>query len=326
MPPDPRETEPTPSGGGRSALARRWSALRSSPALVSLAVAVGVLALKLVAWRVSGSLALLSDAAESLVNVLAGITLVYALRLSASPPDYRHPYGHRKIEDVSGAFEGLLVVAAGAGLALGAVGGLRDPAPLEALGTALWVAAGATVLNGAASLWLDREGRRRESAALRANARHLRTDVWTSLGVFVGVGAVAATGWLRLDPLIALFVAVNILREGLRLVRRSLSQLLDERLPEREEQTILGILRSDPRVRGYHRLRSRRAGSQRFAEFDIFVDPEMRVREAHALADELEDALAAELPGLLATIHVEPEVPGLRQGRTRPREEYGSTE
>lgn len=296
--------------------------MRSRAAAVSLAAALTVLALKGAAYALSGSVALLSDAGESLVNVVSALTLALALRVSAAPPDYRHPYGHQKAEDVSGAFEAAMILLAAAAIAVSALRRLLAPEPLGPLGPALTVATVATLINGAAAAFLFRRARTLESAALAANARHLRTDVWTSLGVIGGVALVAVSGWRWLDPALALVVAANIVREGARVLQRALSQLLDERLPEAEEALIVAELRAHPEVRGFHRLRSRRSGSHRFAELDIFVEPELTVRQAHDLVVELEDRIHQQLPNLITTVHVEPFEAGRREGEVAPRDEF----
>lgn len=292
-------------------------------AWLSLGVALLVLALKAGAYLLSGSVALLSDAAESLVNVAAALVLMISLRIARAPPDYQHPYGHHKAEYLSSAFEGALILVAAAAIVLTAVSRLISPEPLSAPGLALGVALLATFFNGGGALWLGRLARRRRSAALAANARHLWTDVWTSVGVIAGVALVALTGTLRLDPLLALLVGLNIVREGWGVLARSFSDLLDARLPEAEEKRILEVLDAAPQVRGYHRLRSRRSGTGRFAEVDVFVDPEMSVGAAHDLVSDLERALQEALPGLVSTVHIEPFEAGVREGPRPPREEFG---
>lgn len=291
-------------------------------ARLSLAGALLVLAGKGAAAFATGSVGLLSDAAESLVNVVAAVAVMVALHVARTPPDYRHPYGHQKVEDLSSAFEAALILVAGAAIAVAAVGRLIDPAPLEHLRLGMTLAAGASLANGALAWWVGREGRRSESAALRANARHLMTDVWTSVGVLVGVGLSAATGWWRLDPILALVVAAHIGREGVRILGRAASQLMDERLPQREEGQVIEVLRAHPEIEGFHRLRSRRSGRSRFVEVDVFVPGDLSVRRAHDLVGAIEDEIHARLPNLISTVHVEPYEEGRRDGMTLPREEY----
>ncbi len=291
-------------------------------AWLSLILAVVVLVLKTGAYLLSGSVALLSDAAESLVNVAAALGVMISLRVARTPPDYEHPYGHSKAEYLSSAFEGSLISVAA--LAIVITSGLRllSPQPLEKPLVSTAVALAATLLNGGGASYLARLARRTESAALSANARHLWTDVWTSVGVVVAVLLVTLTGWLSLDPLIGLLVGFNIAREGLRVLSDSFSDLLDARLPETEEREIMAALESRPEVLGYHRLRSRRSGSGRFAEVDIFVDPAMSVGAAHGLVTDLEATLQLSFPGIVTTVHVEPAEVGVREGPRTPHDEY----
>ena len=295
---------------------------RRRAARISLAGAVLVLGLKVAAWWTTGSVGLLSDAAESTVNVVAALTLLLALRVSRTPPDFEHPYGHEKVEDLSSAFEAGLIMVAAVAIGLTAVPRLIAPEPLGRVGLGLAVAGASALLNGGLSWWVGREGRRLDSAALRANARHLATDVWTSVGIIVGVALVAWTGLLRLDPAIALVVAVHVGWEGTRVFARAASRLMDERLPEDEEAVMIAAMNAHPEVLGYHRLRSRRSGSKRFVEVDVFVPGSLTVQEAHDLVVALEDDVHASLPNLVTTIHVEPFVAGHREGATDPRDEY----
>ena len=295
---------------------------RSRAAYLSLAGAFLVLVLKLGAFLLTGSVALFSDAAESVVNVVAAFTVLLTMRLAERPADFEHPYGHAKAEYVSSALEGGMILVAALMIIVTSIPRLLHPARLTNLGTGVGVALLAALLNGVIAAVLQREARRVDSAALSTNAKHLLTDVWTSLGVVVAVLAVGATGWQRLDPLIAVGVALNIVRTGAGVMSRSLSQLLDERLPAAEEEVILAVLDASPQVLGYHRLRTRRAGFGRFAEVDIFVQPDTSVVAAHDLVVELEKAIHAELPNLVTTIHVEPFEAGKREGATPPREEF----
>lgn len=295
---------------------------RRRVAWIGLTGALLVLGGKAAAALFTDSVGLLSDAAESLINVVAAVSVLVALRVARTPPDYRHPYGHEKIEDLSGAFEATLVLVAAVAIAVAALGRLLDPAPLTQLRTGFALAGGSALANGALAWWIGREGRRSDSAALRANARHLLTDVWTSVGVIVGVGLGAATGWWRLDALVALLVAGHIGREGVRILGRSASQLMDERLPSEEERCVIEVLRTHPEVQGFHRLRSRRSGRARFIEVDVFVPGDLTVRRAHELVGALEEEIHAQLPDLVTTVHVEPYEEGRREGVTLPHEEY----
>lgn len=305
------------SGGPRDG-----AAARSRAAAIGLAGALAVLGGKFAAFLLTGSVSLLSDAAESIINVLGAVSVIVALRLARKPPDYEHPYGHQKAELLSSAFEAMLIVAAGAMLLVVGFQRLLDPRPLDNVSLGVIVAGAAGAVNLILALWLGRQGRLLGSEALRANSRHLLTDVWSSVGVILAVILVGATGWLVLDPVIALVVAGNVIREGILLLRRSMSQLLDERLPEEVEAQILGRLDADPDVRGYHRLRSRRSGAASFVEVDVFVNPSMTVAAAHEVAMRLEENLRREVPGIETTIHIEPVESGVREGATSPREEY----
>lgn len=298
------------------------NARQARTVLVSLIGALLVLTLKGAAFLLTGSVSLLSDAAESVVNVLAAAVLLLAVKVASQPADYEHPYGHQKAELLSSAFESLLIVAAGAMILLTGIQRFIAPQELSNVPAGLAVAGIAGVINLGLSVWVARRAEEADSAALRANARHLLTDVWSSVGVLVAVALTQLTGWLLLDGVVAVLVAVNILREGWLLMARTLSQLLDERLPEAEEELILLELDSSPDILGYHRLRSRRSGSARFLEVDVFLDPHTTVERAHQVVRELEDRLAARLPNLLSTVHVEPHAPGLREGATQPRDEF----
>ncbi|MDF1524161.1 MAG: cation diffusion facilitator family transporter [Trueperaceae bacterium] len=295
---------------------------RARAARLSLVAALFVLALKGAAWWATGSVSLLSDAAESIVNVVAAATLIAALRWAAQGPDRDHPYGHQKAEYLSSVFEAVLILVAAGAILVSAAQRLAEPQPLERLGLGLAVAVAATAVNGALGAYLLRAGRELRSPALAANGRHVLTDVWTSLGVLVGVALVGATGWSVLDPLLAIVVAANVVREGVRVLTSNVSKLLDERLPEREEQVILDALDAHPLVLGYHRLRTRRSGRARYAEVDVFVDPDLSVRAAHDVVAEVEDAIHGELAELTTTLHVEPFVAGEREGAVRPDQEY----
>lgn len=294
-------------------------------ALVSLVGAVVVLGSKTAAWGLTGSIGLASDAAESIVNVVAALALIAAIRLARTPPDFQHPYGHEKIEDLSSAFEAGLILLAATFITVTSIGRLIAPEPLERIGLGLVVAGGAAALNAGLAFYLFRAARLVDSQALRANARHVRTDVWTSLGVLIGVGLVIATGWLRLDPIVALIVAAQIAREGWSVLGSAISRLLDERLPETEERTVLEALSDEEGILGYHRLRSRRSGRMRFVEVDVFVDPATPVVDAHAAVAHLEERLRDRLPNLVTTVHVEPYEEGRRDTTVAPRDEFPSS-
>ncbi len=317
--PEPRPvvlSAPTDTPGARARTRARGRA-----ASISLLGAFLVLALKSGAWLATGSVSFLSDAAESLVNVVAAVTLMAALRLAARGPDLEHPYGHQKAEYLASVFEAVLILVAAGGILVSAGQRLSSPRDLDNLGVGLVVAGLATAVNAGLGVFLVRTGRLLDSAALGANGRHVLVDVWTSVGVVVGVGLVGLTGWRVLDPLLAMIVAANVVREGVRVLTANVSKLMDERLSPREEQVILDALDANPHVRGYHRLRTRRSGRARYAEIDVFVDPNLSVRAAHDVMGQVEDVVHAQLSELTTTLHVEPYVEGQRSGTMRPEEE-----
>jgi len=277
-------------------------------AAASVVIACAVLALKLGAWWLTGSVALLADALESVVNVAAAGAALVAVRYSALPPDANHPYGHTKAEYFSAVLEGALIIVAAVAILHAAWGAFLAPRAPEHAVAGLLVSAAATAVNGAWSWMLFRQGRRARSPALLADARHLLADVVTSAGVLVGVGAVAATGILWLDPLLAALTAVNILWSGSKLMRDSVSGLMDEAVEPQLLARIRGAV-SDSAAGAIeaHDLRTRHAGRLTFIEFHLVVPGSMSVDAAHEICDRIEAALKAEIEGATITIHVEPE-------------------
>lgn len=277
-------------------------------ASASIAVGLVVLGLKTAAYLVTGSVALYSDALESVVNVATAVGAFLAVRLSAMPPDANHPYGHQKIEYLSAVIEGVLIVVAALAILRKAYFGLIDPQPFSAPvpGLALNVLAG--VLNGIWCFVLLRFGRRHRSPALMADAKHLLTDVITSVGVVVGVILVVLTGWTALDSIVAALVALNILWWGWALMRESVGGLMDEAVSNEILSDIrLAISREAAGAIEAHDLRTRTAGRTIFVEFHLVVPANMSVAEAHDICDRVEAALKAEMSHLVITIHVEPE-------------------
>jgi cation diffusion facilitator family transporter len=274
----------------------------------SVAVAAAVLVLKLLAWGVTGSVALLADALESVVNVAAALAALAAVRYAAIPPDANHPYGHAKAEYFSAVLEGALIVLAAMLILHEAWRSLEAPRAPEQPVLGLAVSALATAANAGWAVVLSRRGRSLRSPALLADARHLFADVVTSTGVIVGVGLVAMTGLLWFDPLLAALTAVNILWSGGRLVRSSVGGLMDEAVAPETLGRIRGILaESAEGAIEAHDIRTRHAGRLTFVEFHLVVPGAMRVDEAHAICDRVEAALKAELDSAVITIHVEPE-------------------
>jgi cation diffusion facilitator family transporter len=276
-------------------------------AAVSIVVGVVVLALKFWAWWLTGSVALYSDAVESIVNVVAAAAALYAVHLAQKPPDREHPYGHHKAEYFAAVLEGALILAAAYAVFAAAWRGYSAPQPIEHPWQGMAVNAAAGALNGAWCWVLFREGARRRSPALMADARHLWSDVVSSAGVLIGFGAAALTGLLWLDPLLACLVALNILWSGLRLIRESVGGLMDEAVGPRVMATLKQAIASggDGALEA-HDLRTRVAGSATFIEFHLVVPAEMTVGQSHAICDRIEAAIRGEVPGSTITIHVEP--------------------
>jgi cation diffusion facilitator family transporter len=293
--------------------ARQSSAARLAAG--SVAVAVAVLALKAMAWWVTGSVALYADALESIVNVAAALAALLAVRLSALPADANHPYGHSKAEYFSAVLEGALIIVAALLILHEAWGAFQAPRAPEQAGIGLAVAAVASGINAAWALFLGRRGKALRSPALLADARHLWADVVTSVGVLVGVGLVTLTGLLWLDPLLAALTAVNIIFSGWRLLRESVGGLMDEAVPPATMERIRRIVAEQASgAIEAHDLRSRHAGRHTFLEFHLVVPGDMRVSESHEICDRIEAALKAELEDAIITIHVEPEAKAKQQG------------
>jgi len=279
-------------------------------ARLAVAAAIATMALKFGAWGLTGSVGLLSDAVESSVNLVAALAALSALRIAARPADRSHNYGHGKVEFFASGVEGTLVLLAAAATIWYAAGRLVEPRALEAFGVGTGIALLATAVNLGVARLLLRVAREHGSVALEADGRHLMTDVWTSLGVVAGLGLVALTGIQRLDPLIALLVGANIARTGIDLLRGSVDGLMDRALsPEAEgdaRRAIEARLAAVAPGTTYHALRTRRAGSRRFVDLHLLVPGQTTVRRAHDLADELERAVDAALPGAETVVHVEP--------------------
>jgi cation diffusion facilitator family transporter len=277
-------------------------------ALGGIAVGILVLALKYAAYLLTGSVALYSDAAESIINVATAVAAFFAVRLSAVPADANHPYGHHKAEYLSAVLEGVLIVIAALAIMRKAYLGYLDPQPLDAPALGLAINALATVINAAWCLLLFRVGRRPRSPALLADARHLLTDVVTSVGVLIGVSLVAVTDWLVLDSIIAGLVALHILWWGWVLMRQSIGGLMDEAVSnEVLEKIRQAISKEAVGAIEAHDLRTRQAGRTTFIEFHLVVPGTMSVAESHAICDRIEAALTDDVHGAMVTIHVEPE-------------------
>jgi cation diffusion facilitator family transporter len=274
---------------------------------LSIAAALATITLKLFAWWISGSVGLLSDALESLVNLAGALFALMMLQIANEPADEGHPFGHSKAEYFSSGFEGTLIFVAAGAILWAAVPRLQNPPALESLGIGLWFSAASTALNLAVSLMLSKAAKRLRSVALDADARHLMTDVWTTVGVIVALIAVKLTGWRWLDPLIAIGVAIHILFEGWRLMRGSAAGLMDEALPPDDVIRIQGLL-NEYAQRGisYAELKTRSAGSQRFVHLKVLVPGDWRVDQAHELLDEIEARIAQLIDDAYVTTHLEP--------------------
>jgi cation diffusion facilitator family transporter len=276
-------------------------------AVLSIVVSLINIALKFGAYLLTGSVGLLSDALESGVNLVAAIVAVWAITYAAKPADDTHTFGHSKAEYFSSGVEGALILVAAVSIAIAAWERLSHPQPLEQLGLGLGLTLVATALNGVLAFKMLQAGKRLRSVTLRADAHHLLTDVWTSVGVLVGVLLVKLTGWLVLDPIVALVVAANIVWAGFNLLRETGSGLLDAALPEDEQRLITEIFLpyQDQGIQ-FHALRTRLAGTRRFIDFHILVPGAWTVQRGHDLCEEIELSIIRALPGSSVFTHLEP--------------------
>lgn len=301
-------------------MAKKWKSFQirenmnnsSSPSLtryawLSIAAAVSTILLKGVAWQLTGSVGLLSDAIESFVNLAGALMALWMLTLAAQPADAAHPHGHGKAEYFSSAFEGFLIVLAAFSIGYAAIMRLLEPQPLEAVGVGLVVSVIASIINFATAGVLMRVGKKHNSITLEADAHHLMTDVWTSAGVIAGVGLVAWSGWLWLDPVIALLVAANIVWTGYQLMRRSADGLMDHALPAEKLEKIDRLLASY-REKGleFHALRTRQAGSRAFVTLHVLVPGHWTVWKGHDWAGRIEADIRKTLEYADVTTHLEP--------------------
>lgn len=277
-------------------------------ALGSLVVGVIVLGLKLIAWHMTGSIALLSDALESIVNVATAIAALVAVRLAAKPADANHPYGHHKAEFFSAVLEGVMIIVAALLILNEAYKGFLEPRVLDAPLQGLLVNGAASAINGAWCWVLITQGRRHRSPALVADGHHLLSDVVSSIGVTFGVLAAIETGWAVLDPALAGLVALNILWSGWKVMKSSLSGLMDEAVPDDVLGTIKNVISTEAvGAQEAHDLRTRHAGQVTFIDFHLVVEGQTTVTAAHDICDRIERALKAKVPDAMITIHVEPE-------------------
>ena len=277
-------------------------------AWLSIAAALATIGLKTLAWWLTGSVGLLSDALESLVNLAAALLALTMLRVAASPPDEEHPYGFSKAEYFSAGIEGALIVLAAAAIFASAIPRLIDPQPLDAPLLGLALSGAASAINLTVGLLLIRVGRREHSITLEADGHHLMTDVWTSIGVIGGVALVFATGWLLLDPLVALAVALHIIWAGLRLMRRSWRGLLDAAISSEDSNEVTKLFSEYSKRYGvtFHALRTRQAGARRFISFHFLVPDAWTVARAHQLSEEIESRIRSLVPNAAVFTHIEP--------------------
>jgi cation diffusion facilitator family transporter len=276
-------------------------------AWLSIAAALVTIVLKTTAYLLTDSVGLLSDAVESLVNLAGGIMALMMLRVAARPADDDHAYGHGKAEYFSSGVEGTLILLAAGSIAYTAVLRLLHPKPLEQVGLGLAVSVGASLVNLAVALIILRAGRRHNSITLEANAHHLMTDVWTSVGVVGAIGAVAFTGWNWLDPVVAILVAANIVWTGVGIVRRSVAGLMDVAIPATDLDKVRAVLKSHEAAGAkFHNLRTRQAGSRKFITTDVLVPGAWTVQRGHDLVELIEDEIRRTIPDSSVFTHLEP--------------------
>ncbi len=277
-------------------------------AILSIATSIATLALKFGAYFLTGSVSLLSDALEALVNLAAGLIALAALTIAEKPADDRHSYGHDKAEYFSSGVEGALILVAAVSIIYAAWGRFLHPAALENLGVGLSVGLLAAAANYATARTMLRVGRKHDSITIEADAVHLMTDVWTSAGVLGGLLIILFfPNWQILDPLVAVAVGLHIIYTGFKLLRRSIDGLMDTALSPREIRKTRELIEAElPLWASFHALRTRKAGAQRFIEFHLLVPGKTSVSESHVLCDRIESAIAGHLARASVTIHVEP--------------------
>ncbi len=275
---------------------------------LAVAAAAATIALKTGAWWITGSVGLLADAAESVVNLVAAIVALIALKVAARPADKNHHFGHSKAEYFSSAIEGILIFVAAASIIVLAIERLLRPQELAELGIGMAISVVASVINGSVAAVLLRAGRRHRSITLRADGQHLLTDVWTSAGVLVGIALVWLTGWQWLDPVVAIAVGINILVTGYGLVKESTAGLMDVSLPKEDNQRLLAILdaHSRPGEVEFHAVRTRESGARQFMEMHMLVPGAWSVTRGHDAMEDLIAVINEEFPDLRVTGHLEP--------------------
>ncbi len=276
-------------------------------AWLSIAAACITIGIKTSAWLITGSVGLLSDAIESLVNLAAAIMALIALSVAEQPPDEEHKYGHSKAEYFSSAIEGALILLASLFIIYTAVPRLYNPQPLEHVGIGVAISIVASLINFGVARVLMNAGKKHRSITLEADAQHLMTDVWTSVGVIVAVALVAITGWYLFDPIIAILVAINILWTGVRLVRRSAAGLMDAALDDEDLATIERVLEPYRKQGiGFHAVRTRKAGTRSFVSMHVLAPSSWSIKRGHDLVEKIEADLRAALDGIVVFTHLEP--------------------
>jgi cation diffusion facilitator family transporter len=289
----------TPSGPARTSLIRY--------AWISIGASLLTIALKASAYLLTHSVGFLSDAVESLVNLVAGVMALAMLTVAARPADEDHAFGHSKAEYFSSTTEGLLILAAAASIIITAVQRFSDPQPLERLGIGLGLSVAASLVNLGAARILLKAGKRENSITLEADAQHLMTDVWTSVGVISAIGLVAVTGWQALDPIIAIVVGLNIIWTAYQLLRRSVAGLMDASLPKQDLKLITTVMaRYEEKGISFHALRTRQSAARRFVSVHMLVPGAWTVHDAHHFAEDFEGDIRQELPDTIVQTHLEP--------------------
>lgn len=277
-------------------------------AYLSIGAAVVTIALKGLAYLLTGSVGLLSDAVESLVNLAAALVALTALIIAARPPDESHEYGHDKIEYFSSGIEGTLILVAGVSIIATSIDRLLRPHAVEQIGIGLGLSVLASLVNFGVAMVLDRVGKANDSVTLQADAHHLMTDVWTSVGVLTGLIVVGISGVTWLDPVIALVVALNILRIGIVLLRKSVDGLMDTPIPEPERRTVEGVIHKfETSGIQFHALRTRQSGARRFISVHVLVPPRWTVKQAHDVVEDIEREMRAVVPHSRVFTHLEPQ-------------------
>ncbi len=277
-------------------------------AYLSIGAAVVTIALKGLAYLLTGSVGLLSDAVESLVNLAAALVALTALIIAARPPDESHEYGHDKIEYFSSGIEGTLILVAGVSIIATSIDRLLRPHAVEQIGIGLGLSVLASLVNFGVAMVLDRVGKANDSVTLQADAHHLMTDVWTSVGVLTGLIVVGISGVTWLDPVIALVVALNILRIGIVLLRKSVDGLMDTPIPEPERRAVEGVIHKfETSGIQFHALRTRQSGARRFISVQVLVPPRWTVKQAHDVVEDIEREMRAVVPHSRVFTHLEPQ-------------------